>query len=124
VYDKVCLAVEEFGALYVHLEMTLPVCVAGQVERLVGWLIVGLGKVHLVDKAGTAQGRHDISFQTAKALFVQVMAACLPTNTACMVSIMATSRWSKFNRTAENGLCQVLLKSYENGLCQLKNPIS
>ena len=62
-YDKVCLAGEEFGALYVHLEMTLPVCVTGQVERLVGWLIVGLGKVHLVDKAGTAQGSHVSHFR-------------------------------------------------------------
>ena len=88
-YDKARLANEEFGALYVHLKMGLPVFVTGQVERLVGWWLWVLAKVHLVDKAGTAQGRHDISFQTAKALFVQVMAACLPTNTACMVSIMA-----------------------------------
>ena len=53
-YDKVCLAVEEFGALYVHLKMPLPVCVTGQVERLVGWWLWVLAKVHLVDKAGTA----------------------------------------------------------------------
>ena len=88
-YDKARLANEEFGALYVHLKMGLPVFVTGQVERLVGWWLWVLAKVHLVDKAGTAQGSHDISFQTARALFVQVMAACLPTNKACMASIMA-----------------------------------
>ena len=88
-YDKARVVGEEFGALYVHLKIALPLCVTGQVERLVGWLVVGLAKVHLVDKAGTAQGSHDISFQTARALFVQVMAACLPTNKACMASIMA-----------------------------------
>ena len=45
-YDKARLANEEFGALYVHLKMGLPVCETGQVERLVGWLVVGLAKVH------------------------------------------------------------------------------
>jgi hypothetical protein len=54
VYDKARLANEEFGARYVHLKMGLPACVTGQVERLVGWWLWVLAKVHLVDKAGTA----------------------------------------------------------------------